>query len=209
MRIERIYHKAIPAWTEEVKIYEYDELSEEVKQELREAKARDLDISDFWVCEWGEAVKEIAKLLNAKYDYSIGYCDYNNHLNFVRYDEPEEEVMGVRAYKWIFNNWIKYAYKPKLYYKKWEKQRKSKIKFSIDNCPFTGICYDCNFSEAWKEFSADIKAGKQLTVSDFVEMLEDKLQHDIVSEIDYRYSEEGLDEELSFNEYYEDGEIAS
>jgi hypothetical protein len=53
MRIERIYHKAIPAWTEEVKIYEYDELSEDVKQELREDKARDLDISDFLINEWG------------------------------------------------------------------------------------------------------------------------------------------------------------
>ena len=45
-------------------------------------------------------------------------------------------------------------------------------------------------------------------ISDFVEILERKLLNDITQEIDYRYSDEGLREELMCNEYFEDGSVA-
>ena len=49
---------------------------------------------------------------------------------------------------------------------------------------------------------------KQLTVNNFVSILQEKLIDDITKEIDYRYSDEGIKKELSENEYYENGEVA-
>lgn len=223
MRIEKKIHAAvyIPAHVETIKIYEFDELEENVKKELIDKEFNSLDI-DFIVDEWLNTVKEIGNLLGAENPhYEIGYC-CRNHLKFRNYDEPDEEVTGIRAMAWIQNNWIDKAYKGRYYstpFKKCEvtpehpaglsyKYRYSKITLSLDNCPFTGVCYDCNFNEAWKEFKEGIKKGKQLMISDFVEILERKLLNDITQEIDYRYSDEGLREELMCNEYFEDGSVA-
>ena len=221
MRIEKKIHAAvyIPAHVETIKIYEFDELEENVKKELIDKEFNSLDI-DFIVDEWLNTVKEIGNLLGAENPhYEIGYC-CRNHLKFRNYDEPDEEVTGIRAMAWIQNNWIDKAYKGKYFstpFRECEvskehpagltnKFRYSKIMLALDNCPFTGVCYDCNFGEAWAEFKEGIRQGKQLTVDDFLEILEEKLVSDISQEIDYRYSDEGLDEELSYNEYYENGE---
>lgn len=220
MRIEKKIIPAvyIPAHVKTTKIYEYNELAENVKEELRKEAFDKLDIYDIaW--DWENTVKAIAELIGAeKPSYEIGYCCHN-YLRFI-FDELEGEISGPRAMAWIQNNWIDKAYKGKYFstpFRKCEKSkehpagliykyRHSKIMLSLDDCPFTGVCYDCNFSEAWTEFKEGIRQGKQLTVDDFLEILEEKLVSDISQEIDYRYSDEGLDEELNENEYYENGE---
>ena len=222
MRIEKKIIPAlyIPAHVKTTKIYEFDELADDIKKELREKESDRLDI-DFIVDEWLESVKAIAELLGDNNpSYSIGYCNYDNHVS-ISHDGPEE-VAGIRAMAWIQNNWIDLAYKGKYFstpFKKCEKSpdhpagitykyRHSKIMLELDNCPFTGICWDYSFYDTWNEFKEGIRAGKQLAVDDFVEMLEDNLVKDVMKEIDYRYSEEGIDEELSQHEYYADGGIA-
>ena len=223
MRIEKKIHAAvyIPAHIETIKIYEFDELAEEVKRELINKEFNNLDI-DFIVDEWLNTVKEIGKLLgDQRPSYEIGYACHN-YLHYRNHSEPDEELTGIRAMKWIQNNWINYAYKGKYFstpFRKCEKSpehpsgvyykhRYSKITLELDNCPFTGVCYDCCFSEAWKEYKEEIKHGEQLTVSDFVSLLQEKLIEDISQEIDYRYSEKGIKEELRIKEYYENGEVA-
>lgn len=220
MRIETIHHAAIPAWTETKEIYSFEELAPGVQGGVidREYNAVDIDV----ICEgWSESVKAIADLIGARYEYEIGPCSYN-HLKFKSYDEPEDEIEGIRALVWIQNNWIDRAYKGKYFstpFKKCKKspehpagltykKRYSAIMLELDNCPFTGICYDCNFSETWKRFKQGIRDGKKLTVSDFIKGLEQNLLNDICSEVDYRYSREGIIEEINDRglEFYADGE---
>ena len=220
MRIEKKIIPAVyvPAHVETTKIYEYSELAENVKDELRKEAFDRLEIYDI-VDQWEDTVKTIGNLIGSNNpSYEIGYCCHN-YLRFT-FDELEGEISGPRAMAWIQNNWIDKAYKGKYFstpFRKCEvskehpagltyKFRYSKIMLALDNCPFTGVCYDCNFGEAWTEFKEGIRQGKQLTVDDFVEILEKRLVDDISQEIDYRYSDEGLDEELSYNEYYENGE---
>ena len=220
MRIETIYHEAIPAWTETKKIYSFDELDPEVQEKVIDREYNSVDI-DFICEDWSESVKAIAELIGARYTYEVGPCSYN-HLQFKSYDEPEEEVEGIRAMAWIQNNWIDKAYEGKYFstpFKQCEKspehpagvtfkKRISAIILELDNCPFTGMCYDCNFSNTWNRFKQGIRNGKKLTVGDFVEGLEQNLLNDICSEIDYRYSREGLIEEITArgSEFYANGE---
>ncbi|BAL85122.1 hypothetical protein SELR_pSRC300490 (plasmid) [Selenomonas ruminantium subsp. lactilytica TAM6421] len=220
MRIEKKIIPAVyvPAHIETMKIYEYSELADDVKDRLRKEAFDSLDIYDI-MDSWENTVKAIGKLIGAeKPSYEIGYCCHN-YLRFI-FDELEGEISGPRAMAWIQNNWIDKAYKGKYFstpFRKCEKSKEhpagitykyrySKIMVALDNCPFTGVCYDCNFGEAWTEFKEGIRQGKQLTINDFLEILEQKLVSDISQEIDYRFSNEGIDEELSENEYYENGE---
>lgn len=204
MRIEKIVHPAQEEWTEEVKIYQFDELSENVKQRLIEKEYENFEFA-FYVDEWANTVKAISRLIGGRYDYKIGLWGYS-YLTFVDYQTPEEEVYGNRAVAWLYNNWMQYTYEGK-YYSKNGKHKHSKIIKDTD-CVFTGICYDCNFWETFNLFKEEVKKGKELTVSDFIAMLEEALTHDIVDELEALTSEEGLTEYLSQNEYYEDGEIA-
>lgn len=201
MRIEKIVHPSQEELIEEIKIYQFDELSENVKQRLIEKEYENFEIY-FYVDEWANTVKAISRLIGGRYDYEISLYR-NSHLEFINYQEPEEEVYGNRAVTWIYNNWMQYTYKGK-YYSKNGKHRHSKI---IKDCVFTGICYDCNFWETFNLFKEEAKKGKELTVSDFIAMLEEALTHDIVDRLEALASEEGLTEYLSQNEYYEDGEI--
>ena len=223
MRIEKKIVAAvyIPAHVETIKIYEFDELAQDVQRKLIVKEFNNLDI-DFIVDEWLNTVKAIGELLgDQRPHYEVGYgC--HNYLHFNNHNEPDEELTGIRAMAWIQNNWINYAYKGKYFstpFRKCEKSpehpagiyykhRYSKIMLQLDNCPFTGVCYDCCFGEAWNEYKEEIRQGKQLTVNDFVSILQEKLIDDITQEIDYRYSDEGIKKELSENEYYKNGEVA-
>ena len=85
--------------------------------------------------------------------------------------------------------------------------RKSKINFTMDNCPFTGYCMDCCFSEAWKEWKDSFCAKS--TVQDFLDLVAEKLSKDWTADNEYQLSDEGLAEMIEANEYefLEDGTL--
>lgn len=124
-------------------------------------------------------------------------------------------LSGSRAMAYIQNNFISTAEQPKTYWldhvlhcdgrKNWK--RKSKINYTIDDCPFTGFCMDYCFAEAWKEWKKNF--SKNSTVQDFADMVADKLADEWTAENEYRISDEGLTEFIECNDYefLEDGTI--
>ena len=186
-------------------IYSFDELTEEAKQAAIESFRNDPYILA-WQDESLETVKAIAKKMN--WDYSVyTYDGISVSVSFDVIDCDIENLTGRRAYAYIENNYIKAAQEPKTYWlhnviycdgrKNWT--RKSKINFTIDNCPFTGYCMDCCFSEAWKEWKNKFTVNS--SVLEFVDLVADRLSKDWTDDNEYQISDEGISETIRANDY--------
>ena len=193
-------------------IYRFDELSDEAKEKVFEY-FRTSDIL-FWQSESESTVKAIAD----KFGWTYSCYSFDGIRYTVEYDIDDEDasmLSGKRAFAYIQNNFIDRAKEAKTYWlnhvlycdgrKNWT--RKSKISFTIDNCPFTGYCMDCCFSEAWKEYKKNF--CKNSTVQDFLDLVAEKLSKDWTSDNEYQLSDEGLTEMIEANDYefLEDGRL--
>lgn len=186
--------------TEEIKIYKFDELSDEAKERAREWYREGMD--DFWMHERQESYQQAEEIYDAL--HSI-----------------EEEISGARLYAWIENN-LSHIWDKSCYYSKhidgsikkdwWSykydciKKRRSRIKVvnNIEGCPLTGVTYDYDFLLPIIEFMK--KPDSSTTNLD----LELPSYRD-VAERDWEYmtSDEAVDETLEINDYEftEDGNI--
>ena len=198
----------------ETNVYTFDELTDEAKENAIE-NFRNYTFEHgglCWQTENANAVKVIAEKMGWKYDYSswdgVDYC-----VEYSVDDGDVAELSGARAMAYIENNYIDVAKKPKMYWlhnvlygdgrKNWT--RKSKVNFTIDDCPFTGYCMDCCFSEAWREWKS--KFNKHSTVQDFADMVASHLSKDWTEDNRYQVSDEGILEVIEANDYefLEDG----
>lgn len=186
-------------------VYRFDELTEEAKERVFDHFRMDCDILS-WQSENRDTVEAIAEKMGWKYRYD----SYDGITYTVDYDIDDEDISalsGVRAMAYIENNYINAARQAKTYWlhdvlycdgrKNWT--RKSKINFTIDNCPFTGYCMDCCFSEAWKEWKETF--CKNSTVQDFANMVADRLGKDWTSDNEYQVSDEGIIEMIDASDY--------
>ena len=138
------------------KIYTFDELSDEAKEKVI-AEARDFDMEihcDEFVDCMKSAMNEMGIAIK---DYSIGI----DGSGYIKLDAENDDLEGARAYAYIMNNFFEGVDKKKLVYKEWEKRRVSHLdgKDWIDNCPFSGWCYDFAVKEAWKSWCNDLREG--------------------------------------------------
>ena len=186
-------------------VYRFDELTEEAKERVFDHFRMDCDILS-WQSENRDTVEAIAEKMDWKYRYE----SYDGITYTVEYDIDDEDISalsGVRAMAYIWNNYISAAMQPKTYWlhgvlycdgrKNWT--RKSRINYTIDNCPFTGYCMDCCFSEAWKEWKDSF--CKNSTVQDFADMVADHLGKDWTNDNEYQISDEGITELIEANDY--------
>ena len=186
-------------------IYEFDELSADAKEKaINDYRESHYDEDYPWWEEVRDTINEIGKHLGMNPDWEISLCSYS-HIEF---DGNTEDLSGVRAYKWIFNNWIEPLYTARSFYHGMTCKRKSKVFFRMD-CPFTGYYLDENFVDAWNEFAAEIKAGKDLSIDDFVQMVGEKLCEAIVDDWEYTTSDEYIQDELRQEEFFGDGTMVS
>ena len=198
-------------------IYTFDELSDEAKERAIE-NYRALGIPFGWQREMHQTIGAIAHVMNCTCDwYSYDGITYqvflNSRGNF--YYDDITELAGHRAWAYIENNYISKAEKPKTYWlnhtlycdgrKNWS--RKSKINYTIDDCPFTGYIADCCFSEAWRDWRKSFT--KYSTVGDFIDLVAKKLGEDWTADNEYQNSDEGIIEMITINDYEftEDGDI--
>ena len=154
------------------KIYKFDELSDKAKEKVI-AEARDsvMEMScDELVDRMKEAMLKMGIVIN---DYSIGI----DGSGYIKLDIYEDEIEGVQAYKYITNNLFDGANKKKVVYKDLGKRCTSRIshlerKDWMDNCPFSGWCYDFAVKDAWESWCNDLREGKSPSVRDFLDELE-------------------------------------
>lgn len=198
-------------------LYRFDELSKEAQENAIETFRYDMSFA--WQDDIVATIKAIADAMNCTYDY-YSYNGVSYDVSFEPCDF-DDSLSGVRAWAFIENNFITPNEKPKTYWKdhclycdgrkNWS--RKSKISYTLDDCPFTGYCADCCFAEAWedwkKNFTVETKTHRGSTVGDFIDLVAEKLSKEWTSDNEYQYSDEGIVEVIGINEYefYEDGSM--
>lgn len=186
-------------------VYSFDELSEGAKEKAIE-DARNFE-AEYRLDEIVDCMKSAMDKMGITIkDYSIS-IDGSGYINLSVVDDDLE---GVRAYRYIVNNFFSEVNKKKLYYKEWEKRRKSNLdrKDWMDDCPFTGVCYDYGVKSAWEDFCAELKQGERPTVRDFLDELESHYL-DMQAKEYYGFDEDAARElsEANEHEYLEDGTI--
>lgn len=187
------------------KIYTFDELSDEAKEKvIAEARDSDMEINcDELVDCMKSAMNEMGIAID---DYSIGI----DGSGYIKLDVENDDLEGARAYAYIMNNFFDGVDKKKLVYKEWEKRRISHLdrKDWMDNCPFSGWCYDFAVKEVWDSWCNDLRQGKSPSVRDFLDELEWAYLKEL-SDKYYGFDEEDARELAEANgyEYLEDGTI--
>lgn len=195
--------------TNTYKVYTFDELSDEAKEKFIEAE-RDSEMESI-ADEFVECMKEAMYRLNIDIDdYQLDYTG-SGYIN-LHVDDDAEELEGVRAYTWIVNNLFADVRKNKLYWieSNFDKQRYSNIESKdwMENCPFSGMCYDYTVKFAWDYWCAELKSGLEPSIRDFL----DELETQYLKELSDGYDGFGEDEardvaEANNYEFLEDGTI--
>lgn len=195
--------------TNTYKVYTFDELSDEAKEKFIEAE-RDFEMESN-ADEMVECLKEAMYRLNISIDdYEIA-IDGSGYIN-LHVDDDAEELEGVRAYKWIINNCFSDIRKNKLYWIEgnFDKQRHSNLESRdwMDNCPFSGMSYDCAVKDAWDYWCAELKNGLEPSVRDFLGELETQYLKELSGEY-YGFGEDEARDIAEANDYefLEDGTI--
>ena len=186
-------------------VYNFDELSEEAKEKAIE-DARNFE-ADYRLEEIVDCMKSAMDKMGITIkDYSIS-IDGSGYINLSVVDDDLE---GVRAYRYIVNNFFGSVDKKKFYYKDWKKHRRSHLdrKDWFNDCPFSGMCYDYAVKAAWEVFCAELKQGGCPTVRDFLDELESQYLREVHDEY-YGFDENDARElsEVNEYEYLEDGTI--
>lgn len=197
--------------TEEIKIYQFSELSDEAKQKAIEwMRDSNMEFGHWFI---DEAFKTIEKGVEA-FDfrlskYSIDWENANMSSTTITTgldDAIAEEISGVRLYKYLVNNFSGIFWERKHWGEytknentgKWRYKYYSKIQNIEHSCPFTGVCYDDDFLEPFREF---LKKPNGLTLKELVEEGIEKVLRSVESEIEYRNTDEALIEDIEANEY--------
>lgn len=153
-------------------VYKFDELSDEAKErfidEQRESEA-EITLDEVVDC-MKDAMEKMGISIK---DYSIDV----NGSGYIDLDDDNDELEGIRAYKYIVNNFFDGVEKRKVVYKDLGKRCTSRIshlerKDWMDNYPFSGWCYDFAVKDAWESWCNDLREGKSPSVRDFLDELE-------------------------------------
>lgn len=133
---------------------------------------------------------------------------YNTDYRFYIMNDDIKGLEGIRLARYIWNNYSEYIMKGKCFslWSKTEKSEKnpnygelksrhSKVMFEMDNCPLTGICFDCSILQP----IIDCLHYKTFYDS-YEELIDDCLVNffeDIQKDIEYQGSEERFIEEAN------------
>lgn len=186
----------------------------ELKELFPEGFKRALSEHEKHVSEWGigwqseifDSLKAV--ISHAGYsieDYSLLMESYYNKFR-LSHNEYSDDLTGVRALKWIENNFlsplrIPFAGKRRYDVRKYGHVYRPGL---IPPCPLTGVCFDDDFIDC---FIKAVKSGE--TIRDALISLADEYSRMVQAEYEYEISEENFLEHSEVNdyEYYETGEM--
>ena len=186
-----------------INTYKFSELTEEATQ---------IAIDNYTPCLdyiVNDALATIKAGLKAFDCELIGYCigatpDRGEYMQVSTYTEYSEDIQGFRLRTYLLNNFSRYLYtgKPQGKYEKrgekWAYKRYSKVIFLETDCPFTGMCYDCDFLQPIVDF---IKKPDSSTFKELMQSCVDNVVSVLHSEGEYRLSDEGKIEDIEANEW--------
>ena len=130
-----------------INVYKFNELSDAAQYNVYENS--NADFSDYYADEYRETLRMFEKTFDIRIlDYSVD--GYSNSFRYAMINDAPD-VEGVRLAKYVWNNYARYITKGKYYSTPGKmvngrytyKHRHSKIILEMENCPLTGVCYDC------------------------------------------------------------------
>ena len=137
-----------------VKLYQFDELPEDIQKRIWEGDQNRFDAYDCYYWEFRKTLDTFADLFGVVVRWSVDSSTYNFDFTI---DNPRvnqiDNPLRLAAYVW--NNYAPQIMKGKFYSKgQWingkytYKSRHSRVIFTYDDCPLTGVCFDCDILRA-------------------------------------------------------------
>ncbi len=203
-----------------VKLYRFDELSKDARHEVCE---RERQQTNNWgtISQEHDAEERISTLQKFCEVFGIKYkLDYDHDRRFISWHFKDSEIDSHEIsgkYLWRFLDNYYYDIRSRKYFatnfrqdengKMYYKHRHSRIMWEEQNCPLTGMCYDCDILD--KIFDWYKKPDWKLSLHD---LFEDCFSHYLKlweEEDDYIVSDENISDLIEANLgdklYYEDG----
>lgn len=186
-------------------VYAFDELSEDVQRQVVDdeiAQRQDEGVQGMpWLDEDFDSFKKNAEILNIKTETETS--EYGTTI-YIKAENNNEyidmcDVTGLRAYKYIVNNFLPELRRGKYYSLGYNKEkhcypwRYSKCQFNYDG---DGYYLDLIFNEVWEGMKRSI-IKKNLSVMDFIQAVVDEYADEISQDIINYFSSQGVQEELS------------
>jgi len=182
-----------------ISIYEFSELSENVKQKVLENFDTELINTDHIYSDSGRTFK--------KFKENIAYK--LKHME-------NEDITGLRLHKWILNNLYSELFKPKFigsidkiikhkrlennYYKSGNVSSHYYSAINVnDSCVLTGVCYDDDILKPIYDFLNN--PCEHTIFKDLINKCKDSLNNSVEKEINWYYTDEGNIEHLSQQDY--------
>jgi hypothetical protein len=207
-----------------INLYSFDELNPAAKETaIKEYRNKENDYDYIW-SEAHKTVKEFHKIFPTE-ECVNSWLDYTSYL-----DENATELNGLRLRKYILNNFGKYLFKPQFkgslktneYIN--HKRIKSPLEvnsignrfnpyysaiFKDNSCVLTGVCYDDDLLKPIYKFIEEDYKNENVNLIDLFDSCFKSLRNSIENEIEYRESDEGIEEEIEGNdfEFTEEGNI--
>ena len=194
--------------TIETKVYQYEELSEQAKENARNSlrdrlsgNRIEIESDDYW-----NTLKKIEEIFGIKVrDWSVnGYSPTYFRFYFVNLDEDMENEPKLLL-RYLNRDVLpcidcRKTYYAKNFYKN-HKKRKSRIsypKFKYDFC-ITGAWTDCAVDDALNNIKESIMQGK--SAREFVRNMLNNFFERWNKDYEYAYSDESIEDEIVNNEY--------
>lgn len=201
-----------------VNLYSFAELSSTAQataiandRKIREQE----DTFSYEVGEAADTVKAAAKTFGFKLiNWSLGADVQTSFVSLLTGVRQVEELTGVRLRTWLINNRYDVFYTKKRYAtmrtsgdSPLPKYRYSNLIFVESDCPFTGMFYDCEFLDTFREFLAKPDHN---TLTTLFEIAVQNLCHALKREYEYQMSDENIRYDLELSDdaiFTEKGEL--
>lgn len=186
-------------------VYTFNELPKDVQRQVVDdeiAQRQDDGVGNIpWLDENWDSFEKVAEILNIEtktetneYGTTIYILDESNSAYINACD-----ITGLRAYKYIVNNFLPEFRRGK-YYSLGYNKKKGYYPWRYSKCQFNydGDGYDLDLipNEVWQGMKKSI-IMKNLSVMDFIQAVVDEYADEISQSIIYFFSREGVQEELS------------
>lgn len=194
-------------------LYYFDELSEDAKHRVcQEERYRDYNLvsasQELDADERIATLDAFCKVFGIKYEIDYDHCHrfISWHFNG-DFDNESYDISGKHLLRFLNVHYYDIRSR-KFYYKHhFTKSRKSRIQWVEQNCPFTGMCYDCDILD--KIFEWYKHPNWDISLHD---LFDDCFSHYLrlwEEDDDYRMSDESIGEMILANWedklYFEDG----
>ena len=197
-------------------VYTFDELPKDVQRRVVDdeiAQRQEDGVDNLpWLDENWDSFEKVAEILNIETETETN--EYGTTIYILEENNNEHIEMcyitGLRAYKYIVNNFLPDFRRGKYYSLGYNKEkycypwRYSKCQFNYDG---DGYVLDLIVNEVWQGMKRSI-VKKNLSVMDFIQAVVDEYADEISQDIIYFFSRPGVKEESSWRGDYwtKDGE---